>query len=83
MHQMERYFEGHVSDWYNVFLVLGGDHGDYPQNHNFVPLAGGLDAMCRAREWPSEMLSSDTADETNPQVLSLSQYRMLCRRKHQ
>lgn len=68
LHEIERYFEGDVSDWYNVFMVPGGGHcgyGDYPQAPTLYHSLEKLVQWVEQGEWPSEMLSSDPADGTN------------------
>lgn len=68
LHQIEHFFGGDVSDWFEVFMVPGGGHcgyGYYPQ----APTT--YHSMEKLRQWvekgqkPKEMLSSDPADGTN------------------
>lgn len=68
LHQTERYFEGDVSEWYNVFMVPGGGHcgyGDYPQAPILYHSLEKLVQWVENGERPREMLSSDPTDGTN------------------
>lgn len=68
LQQVEDYFGGDVSDWFEVFMVLGGGHcgdGGYPQAPTTYHSMEKLVQWVEQGQTPGEMLSSDPADGTN------------------
>lgn len=68
LHQVEEFFGGDVSDWFEVFMVPGGGHcgyGYYPQAPTTYHSMEKLLPWVEKGQTPMEMLSSDPADGTN------------------